>query len=266
MKNVKAIVIGAAGVNCDMESQHAFELAGASADRVHINRVIENPAMLKDYQIILFPGGFSYGDDVAAGKVLANQVVHHLTDVLKDFVADGKLVLGICNGFQVLIKTGLVPGLHGAGQPKLTDHPASLTWNNQGKFECRWVHLQPGTDKCVFINPDQRLYLPMAHAEGKIVVKDQATLEALKNNGHVAFRYVDADGNFGAFPVNPNGATDHIAALTDTTGRVMGMMPHPERFVRWTQHPHWTCMKKREGLTDGMTICENGVNDGKKNQ
>lgn len=265
MDNVKAIVLRAAGINCDLETEHALELAGATADRVHINRVIDNPAMLDGYQILVFPGGFSYGDDVAAGKILANQVVHHLSDILHKFIEDGKLVLGICNGFQVMIKTGIVPGLSGAGQLTLTEQKVTLTDNDCGQFQDRWVYLQPGTERCVFINPGQRIYLPMAHGEGKIVTDSAETLEQLKGHGFVGFRYVDADGNFGEFPVNPNGSQDHIAALTDSTGRALGMMPHPERFVRWTQHPHWTRLKEREGFADGMTIFTNAVNYVKEN-
>ena len=265
MDNVKAIVLRAAGINCDMETEYALRLAGAQAERVHINRVIENPAMLDGYQIMVFPGGFSYGDDVAAGKIMANQVIHHLSDILRKFIEDGKLILGICNGFQVMIKTGIVPGLNGAGTLSLTDQQVTLTDNDCGKFEDRWVYLQPGTDRCVFVEPGRRIYLPIAHGEGKIVTNNEETLNQLRQNGHVAFRYVDADGNDGGFPVNPNGSQDAIAALTDSTGRAIGMMPHPERCVRWTQHPHWTRLKDREGLADGMTIFTNAVSYVKKN-
>jgi phosphoribosylformylglycinamidine synthase len=259
MDNVKAIVLRAAGINCDMETEHALQLAGAVAERIHINRIIAEPALLDTAQILVFPGGFSYGDDVAAGKILANQVVHHLSDLLHRFVEQGKLILGICNGFQVLIKTGLVPGLQNDGQTTATDYPATLTDNDCGRFEDRWIYLQPGTQRCVFIESGRRICLPIAHGEGKIVARDAATLSRLRDEGYVAFRYVDADGNPGPFPVNPNGSQDDIAALTDTTGRVLGMMPHPERFVRWTQLPHWTRLKEREGFGDGMTIFDNAV-------
>ena len=260
MEKVKALVLRAAGVNCDVETEYTLQSAGAAAERIHINRIIENPAMLDDFQILVFPGGFSYGDDVAAGKILANQVVHHLTEPLHRFVEQGKLILGICNGFQVLIKTGLLPDLDGKATPDINNMPATLTDNDSGKYEDRWVYLQPGTTRCVFVDPDRRLYLPVAHGEGKIVAKDTATLERIKAGGHVAFRYVDENGKSGPFPINPNGSTDDIAALTDSTGRVMGMMPHPERFVRWTQHPRWTRLKQKDGTPDGMTIFNNAVN------
>ncbi len=253
MDKVKAIVLRAAGINCDMETQCALEMAGAQAERVHINRLIENAALLDDYQIMVFPGGFSYGDDVAAGKILANQVVHHLSEQVSKFIADGKLVLGICNGFQVLVKAGILPRFaDGSGLNDVT-----ITYNDSGKFEDRWVYLAPAADRCVFINPAQQIYLPIAHGEGKVVTKDAATLDKLKTEGHIAFRYVDADGNEGPFPINPNGSTASIAALTDSTGRVLGLMPHPERFVRKTQHPRWTRMTDPDA--DGMTIFNNAV-------
>ena len=185
MQNVKAIVLRAAGINCDVETQNALKLAGASADRIHINRIIEDISILDDYQILVFPGGFSYGDDVAAGKILANQVVHHLADGLHKFIADGKLVLGICNGFQVLVKTGLLPDIQAASRPTLQEKTVSIIDNDSGKFEDRWVYLQPGTDKCVFINPTRRIYLPIAHGEGKVAATDTTVLETLKENGHI---------------------------------------------------------------------------------
>ena len=252
MADVKAIVLRAAGINCDVETEHALELAGATAQRVHINRIIENKSLLDEFQIVVFPGGFSYGDDVAAGKILANQIVHHLFEPLQKFIEQGKLVLGICNGFQVLVKTGILPGDNSDRQQAVT-----ITNNDSGKFEDRWVYLVPQTNRCVFIEPGRQIYLPIAHAEGKIVTKDQATLDRLKSEGHLAFKYVDANGAEGDYPVNPNGSVESIAGLTDTTGRVLGLMPHPERFVRRTQHPRWT----RPGNvdSDGMTIFNNAV-------
>lgn len=264
MEQVKAIVLRAAGINCDLETEYALTLAGAESQRVHINQLIASPAMLDGVQILVVPGGFSYGDDVAAGKILANQVMHHLSDLLHRFVEQGKLILGICNGFQVLIKTGLVPGLRTEGLAA-TEFAATLTDNDCGRFQDRWVYLQPGTERCVFIEPGRRIYLPIAHGEGKIVARDAATLARLRDEGYVAFRYVDADGNRGGFPINPNGSQDDIAGLTDATGRVLGMMPHPERFVRITQHPAWTRLKEREGFGDGMTIFTNAVRYVKEN-
>ena len=254
MTEVKAIVLRAAGINCDMETEHAFELAGAQAQRTHINRIIEDKTLLDEFQIIVFPGGFSYGDDVGAGKILANQIRHHLYEPLRKFIDDGKLVLGICNGFQVLVKTGILPGNNSTDNQQ----EVTITNNDSGKFEDRWVYLAPQTDKCVFIEPGRQIYLPVAHAEGKIVTKNEASLEQLKSAGHVAFKYVGENGNEGAYPINPNGSMDSIAGLTDTTGRVLGLMPHPERFVRPTHHPRWSRLKEKPA-SDGITIFNNAV-------
>jgi phosphoribosylformylglycinamidine synthase len=253
MVKVKAIVLRAAGINCDMETEYALQLAGAKAERIHINRIIENKALLDDFQILVFPGGFSYGDDVAAGVILANQVKHHLFDLIKKFIENGKLVLGICNGFQVLVKAGLLPS-----NSLNTKQEVTITYNDSGKFEDRWVYLAPKTDKCIFIEKGRQIYLPVAHAEGKVTTKDKETLDRLKSEGHVAFTYVDKDGKEGDYPINPNGSIDSIAGLTDTTGRVLGLMPHPERFVRPTQHPHWTRTRDKVDA-DGMTIFNNAV-------
>lgn len=253
MSEVKAIVLRAAGINCDMETEYALELAGARAQRVHINRIIENKNLLDAFQIIVIPGGFSYGDDVAAGKILANQIVHHLFDPIQKFIEQGKLVLGICNGFQVLVKTGILPG----GDPAARQEDVTITWNDSGKYEDRWIYLAPQTGRCVFIEPGRQIYLPVAHAEGKVVTKDAATLERLISEESIAFKYVDQNGNEGDYPINPNGSIHSIAGLTDATGRILGLMPHPERFVRPTQHPRWS--REEKVHCDGMTIFNNAV-------
>jgi phosphoribosylformylglycinamidine synthase I len=254
MVKVKAIVFRAAGINCDLETQYALELAGAKAERVHINRIIEDKNILDQFHILVFPGGFSYGDDVAAGKILANQVVHHLSVLIQKFIDDGKLIIGICNGFQVLVKAGFLPGDDAAKQQKAV----TITYNDSGKFEDRWTYLAPQTKKCVFVEPDRQIYLPVAHGEGKVVTDNVTTLERLKSEGHIAFKYVDENGKEGGYPINPNGSVDSIAGLTDTTGRVLGLMPHPERFVRPTQHPHWSRLKNGQ-RGDGMSIFTNAV-------
>jgi phosphoribosylformylglycinamidine synthase I len=253
MTDVKAIVFRAAGINCDLETQFTLELAGAQADRVHINRMIEDKSLLDQYQIMVIPGGFSYGDDVSAGKILANQIKHHLSEQVRKFVADGKLVLGICNGFQVLVKAGILPFFEEGAQQSVT-----ITYNDSNKYEDRWVYLQPQTDRCVFIEQGRRIYLPVAHGEGKIVAKDNQTLEKLQNEKYIAFKYVDAEGNECGFPVNPNGSVASIAGFTDSTGRILGLMPHPERHIRFTQHPRWTRQKEQKD-PDGMTIFNNAV-------
>jgi len=260
MTEVKAIVLRAAGINCDLETQYALEQAGAHAQRVHINRLIEDKTLLDGFQILVVPGGFSYGDDVAAGKILANQVIHHLEDAVRRFIEQGKLVLGICNGFQVLVKAGILPGLEGARRQELV----TITDNDSAKYEDRWVVLEPHTDRCVFVEPGRRVTLPIAHGEGKVVTKDQQTLESLRAQGCIAFKYVDQDGREGPYPINPNGSVDSIAGLTDATGRVLGLMPHPERFIHPTHHPLWTRLKGQIPC-DGMIPFVRSVQYGRAN-
>jgi len=238
MTKPKALVLRAAGTNCDRETEFALAQAGFTAERVHVFRLMEDPGALKDYQFLVIPGGFSYGDDVAAGKILANQMLHHLADALNEFIADGKLVLGICNGFQVMVKSGLLPW--GRVVPGEAHRDATLAWNDCGRFEDRWVHLRADSKQCVFLPAGEIVALPVAHGEGKFVPRDEQVLSALRDGGQVAARYVDAEGRPGGYPVNPNGSIDDIAGICDPTGRVMGLMPHPERFVDVTQHPRWT--------------------------
>jgi phosphoribosylformylglycinamidine synthase len=238
MARPKALVLRAAGTNCDRETQYALRQAGFEAERIHVLRVVENPAMLERFAFLVIPGGFSYGDDVAAGKILANQMVGHLGEALNEFVAAGKLVLGICNGFQVMIKSGLLPWARvSAGE---ANHQATLAWNDSGKFEDRWVHLRCQSNKCVFLPAGEIIALPVAHGEGKFVPRDQDVARRLRDSDQVALRYVDAQGKPGGYPVNPNGSIDDIAGICDPSGRVLGLMPHPERFVEITQHPQWT--------------------------
>ena len=256
----KAIILRTAGTNCDYETRYALEKAGADVDLVHVNQLVKDKGLLSSYHIFVLPGGFTYGDDIAAGKVLANQLRHHLLDELTRFVDDGKLVIGICNGFQVLIKMGLLPGINGT-QPSFNEYRQefTLTYNDSNKFEDRWVYLMSFSDKSVFIDKDCLLYVPIAHAEGKFVAGDGGELENLGKSGQIIFKYVDKDGNIANYPWNPNGSLDNIAGICDSTGRVLGMMPHPERYIEPTQHPRWT----REGLKaegDGIAIFRNAVN------
>ncbi|MHC4981604.1 MAG: phosphoribosylformylglycinamidine synthase I [Planctomycetota bacterium] len=238
MARPKALVLRAAGTNCDRETKYALELAGFEANRVHVFRLMENPPALREYQFLVIPGGFSYGDDVAAGKILANQMLHHLAEELNEFLAAGKLVLGICNGFQVMIKSGLLPW--GKVAPGEVHRDVTLAWNDSGLFEDRWVHLRCDSEKCVFLPKGEIIALPIAHGEGKFIPRDATVLDALREDGQVSVRYVDARGNPGPYPINPNGSVDDIAGICDRTGRAMGLMPHPERFIDLTHHPRWT--------------------------
>ena len=191
MQEVRAIVLRAAGINTDLETEYTLELAGARADRVHINRLIEDKGLLDQYHILIFPGGFSYGDDVAAGKIMANQVVHHLAEPVRKFIDDGKLVLGICNGFQVLVKAGILPGGNGFKQEDVT-----ITCNDSGKYEDRWVYLAPQTDQVRVHRPgaaDLRAHRPrrrQGRRQGR-----RSPAEDCRAEGHIAFKYVDANGD-----------------------------------------------------------------------
>jgi phosphoribosylformylglycinamidine synthase len=239
------LVLRSAGTNCDGETAHAFELAGAESRSVHINRLLENPGILDEFQILAVPGGFSYGDDIAAGKILANQIVHHLREPLRRFIEAGKPLIGICNGFQVLVKTDLLPGPL-AGR---TGQTATLTNNDSGRFIDRWINLAARSSKCIWTAGIDRMELPIAHGEGKFVPADDAVRSALWENDQVALVY---EGE------NPNGSVDDIAGVCDASGLVFGMMPHPERHVDFTQHFAWTSRDRRdEG--DGLQVFRNAV-------
>ena len=249
----RVLILRAPGTNCDEEAQYAFIKAGAHhADRVHINRLRENPTLLHQYQILMIPGGFSYGDDVAAGKILALQLSRFLGDQLRVFRDHEKLILGVCNGFQVLLKAGLII-------PADEEGPlATLAFNSHG-YQDRWLHLKVKSQKSPFLLKVERLYLPMAHGEGNFMCRKEWILRGLEQAGQAVLTYVDAHGDPGPFPINPNGSQGDIAGLCDATGRVLGLMPHPERHILPTQHPRWT----REGLQaegDGMQLFRNAVN------
>jgi phosphoribosylformylglycinamidine synthase len=253
MATPRALILRAPGANCDAEAQFAFERAGAVAERVHINRLRERPASLNRYQILCIPGGFAHGDDVAAGKIMAVQLKHFLADVLQKFRDQEKLILGICNGFQALLKADLIV------PPDPDDGPlATLTYNDSGHLEDRWVYLRAEPGHCPFLKGYDRLHIPVAHGEGKLIFAKPRVLAGLKQAGQVVLTYVDESGNPGPYPVNPNGSQGDVAGLCDVTGRVLGLMPHPERHVLPTQHPRWT----RLGLApegDGLRLFRNAV-------
>jgi phosphoribosylformylglycinamidine synthase I len=252
MAKPRVLILRAPGANCDAEAQFAFEKASALAERVHINRLRERPAALMRYQILVVPGGFTYGDDVAAGKILGNQLAHFLGDSLRRFRDAERLVLGICNGFQALLKAGLL-------MPPDEDGPiATLAPNSSGKFEDRWITLQATPGQCPFLAGLERLYLPVAHGEGRFLCRSEWELKGLEQTGQICLRYIDPQGGPAVYPLNPNGSQGDVAGLCDATGRVLGLMPHPERHVLPTQHPRWT----REGLADegdGLALFRNAV-------
>lgn len=255
VKKVRVCVLRTAGTNCDRETHFAFSLAGAVAELVHINSFISAKRHLEDFHILAIPGGFTYGDDVAAGKILANELRYKMIDQLRAFIQAGKLIIGICNGFQVLVKSGLLPG------NRDLKCEVTLTVNDSAKFEDRWVYLKTYPEKtcCVWTkNIDEIIYLPVAHGEGKFISSDQEVLNRLKKNGQIVFQYCDAKGSLSGYPDNPNGSEDNVAGICDETGRILGLMPHPERHISFLQHPHWAKINK--GIFGcGLRIFKNAV-------
>ena len=248
----KVCILRTSGTNCDRETAFAFQAQGASPELVHINSLLAGKHNLKEYQILAVPGGFSYGDDIAAGKILANELKFKLADDIRNFILDGKLVIGICNGFQILVKSGFLPGNEALSQE------ASLIINDSGKFEDRWVYLK-SSGKCVWTKGlAQVIYLPVAHGEGKFVAASPKVLKRLEENGQIVFRYCDESAKPAGYPSNPNGSQDGIAGICDESGRILGLMPHPERHISCRQHPRWDC---KSGTTEGhgLKIFRNGV-------
>jgi phosphoribosylformylglycinamidine synthase len=257
MAQPHVLILRAPGTNCDEETAYAFQLAGAKTEFVHVNRWLETPQLVDRFQIVCIPGGFSYGDDIAAGVILAGKLNQHLAGVLPEFVAQDRLVLGICNGFQVLIKTGML--LQDESKSGLA---ATLTWNDSARFEDRWVHLKTDASKCVFVQGIRSIYLPVAHAEGKLVPADMQSMDRWGHAGQLAMRYTapaDMTEVRIGYPLNPNGSIGDVAGVCDQTGRMFGLMPHPERYVDPTHHPHWTRLQAPEAV-NGRVIFENAVN------
>jgi phosphoribosylformylglycinamidine synthase len=252
----KVALLYAAGTNCDQETAWAFELSGARVTHLHINEAKARPSLLREYQILVIPGGFTYGDYIAAGRILANELRSRLREELERFFQAGKLMLGVCNGFQVMVKAGILPGSKGPFSKQST----ALEFNDSHRFEARWVHLQPSPGKCVFLTGINRvIHLPVAHAEGKFVADSRRTLKAILDNGQAVIRYVHPEGERPVYPWNPNGSEHDIAGICDPTGRIFGLMPHPERFIFPTQHPGWT-RAVRNAVPDGLLIYRNAVN------
>ncbi len=232
-------------------------MSGAHAVRLHVNQLIENPALANGYQILCFPGGFSYGDDIAAGRILATQLSTFLSETIETFKEQDRLVLGICNGFQIMMRLGIFF----SGEER--SEPATLTWNSQSRFESRWVHLKPDANDSIFLRGIEQMYLPMAHAEGRLLFRDDNAFEQLVAQKQIALRYCDAHGTTSdtilPFPVNPNGAQANVAGLSDATGRIFGLMPHPERHLFATNHPFWTRRETQPEHGEGLRIFQNAV-------
>jgi phosphoribosylformylglycinamidine synthase len=247
----RALVLRTAGTNCELETVRALEMAGARVELLHLHRLIDDPAPLAACSALVLPGGFSYGDDVAAGRVLGLELRHHLGAALREFVAGGGFVLGICNGFQVLVESGILEGDSQGG----ADRRIALTGNASARFECRWVHLRSENSACPWLVPGEVWPVPVAHAEGRFTVADDATLETLRTRKQIALTYVHPDPENGgepAYPADPNGSVDHIAGICDPTGRVLGLMPHPERNLHPWNHPQWTRLDPTRTEGEGL--------------
>lgn len=273
MATPKCCILRAPGTNCDLETAHTFELAGGSSERVHLFRLLEDPAQLRDYQVLCIPGGFSYGDDIGAGVIFSRQLRSQLNDVMTEFLQADKLILGICNGFQVILKAGLLMrrGVEGEAAASNYEDQVTLTWNRNGRYTDRWVKLKVASSNSVFLKDMDEVELPIAHAEGRIAVANDGVLQQLRDQQQIALCYWNDEAsalaqksgdptNIGQLPepCNPNGSLANIAGLSDETGRVLGLMPHPERFIFATQHPQWT----RQGLKGegaGMKLFRNAV-------
>ncbi|MDD5107892.1 MAG: phosphoribosylformylglycinamidine synthase I [Candidatus Omnitrophica bacterium] len=257
MVKAKVCVLRSAGTNCDNETAAAFSLAGAQTQLLHINSLVGGARILDDFHILALPGGFSYGDDIASGKIFANELRFKLADSLRKFIQDGKLIIGICNGFQILVKSGLLPG------GKELKQDTSLIINDSGKFEDRWVYLLPA-GRCIWTEGLKKIiYLPVAHGEGKFITQDKNLLSRLKKNKQIVFQYCNVQGKLSGYPDNPNGSTENIAGICDETGRILGFMPHPERHIFSRQHPRNWNLKSKIG--DGLQIFKNGVKYAKEN-
>ncbi|HEY0603963.1 MAG TPA: phosphoribosylformylglycinamidine synthase I [Herpetosiphonaceae bacterium] len=252
----RVLVVRAAGINCDEETAAACELAGGRAERVHINRLAEGSVRLDDYAALVIPGGFSYGDHLGAGKLLAVDLVHRLSDSLQAFVADGRPVLGICNGFQVLVKAGLLPG---GSETNGSRQLATLAHNQSGHYECRWVRLRANTQSpCLFTQGiDEPFMLPVGHGEGRFMAAEE-TLDLLSANQQIAVQYVDEqDAPAREYPANPNGSARSIAGICNASGNVFGLMPHPDRAYLPQLHPDWLRSRRQAG--DGLAIFRNMI-------
>lgn len=255
------LIITGYGVNCEAESRHAWELAGGAPSLVHLNDLLDRPAILHDYRALMFIGGFSYGDHMSSGHAFALRVRHRLSEELRRFIAQGKLVLGVCNGFQIMVKLGLLPGLDG----EFFEQRVSLMQNDCGAFQNFWVTLRfERSSRCVFTQGLSTLPLPIRHGEGKIFTPDTELLKRMEEEGCVACRYADpATGEAtDKFPHNPNGSLNAIAGLCDPSGRVFGLMPHPEAYLYPENHPQWDFQRLRGELPEsglGLQLFQNAI-------
>lgn len=257
MATPRVLMLRAPGTNCDAETAYAFQRVGAHVQPIHINGLIEDPKAGHGFQILCFPGGFSYGDDIAAGRILAQRLSVHLRDLIDEFRQQDRLVLGICNGFQIMMRLGVFfPGQE--DRP-----PATLTLNHQARFEDRWVQVATASSPNIFLRDISSMYLPIAHAEGRFVFRDSQAQQDLQGKNQLALRYCGDSqqvvDDLLPFPVNPNGAEFNVAGISDPSGRIFGLMPHPERHIDSTHHPFWTRRPEQPTDGEGLAIFANAV-------
>lgn len=247
---IKACIITGHGINADNELVLAFKLAGAEARRVHIQDLIDRPSLLSEYQILAFPGGFSFGDHIGSGLVFAHIFKQHLAEELNSFIAAGKPVIGICNGFQVLVKMGVLPNFSKTWTPEV-----SLIHNDTGVFENSWLKVDFNENSpCIWTKGMRHMDIPIRHGEGRFYTDDSTLLEKLEGENLVTLRYADR---------NPNGSINAIAGITDPTGMILGLMPHPEGFIYPENHPLWH--RTRSDEATGLVIFRNGVEYARNN-
>lgn len=263
--SAQVLILSGYGLNCEEETQFAFQYVGIEGRIIHINDLIDAPETLDEYQILAVPGGFSYGDDTGSGNAFAQKMKLALWDALKGFVARDTLTIGICNGCQILANLGLVPGLDGA----YGERAVAVTYNQSARYQCRWIDVAAGsTSSSPWLEGIERMHVPVAHGEGRFMMSDE-TLDRLQSSGQIAFTYVASDGKpaNGQFPLNPNGAMADIAGITDESGRVIALMPHPERGMFSWQRDDYHELKdaaQRSGKTladeaDGIALFRNAA-------
>ncbi|HQK19325.1 MAG TPA: phosphoribosylformylglycinamidine synthase subunit PurQ [Polyangiaceae bacterium] len=258
--NVRVLVLTGFGLNCEAETTYGFRLCGAQVEQKHLSDVLLSKRPLTDYHIIAMVGGFSFGDHIAAGVVWANRLRYHLFDRIMRFVSEGGLMLGVCNGFQTMVKLGLLPGFdRGYGQPV-----ATVAANDRLGYRNAWVRVKVDLESpCVWTRGIDEMELPARHGEGKFLLQNNELLDRLRDEHLVALRYVDEQGKpTQRWPDNPNGSPDAVAGVCDPTGRLLGLMPHPDAYLYGINHPHWA-RKKLEGTLQregqGLRVFQNGV-------